>query len=525
VFNLLTASWLPVVRRHSGVCTIRLAQITDNHSDDPVISIAWPRPDFRIATLEFLIGLLTTACPPTQRAWDRWFASPPTSGDLDAAFAPFVPAFNLDGDGPRFMQDREDLQTDPSDIEQMLIETPGDATRQKNTDLLVHRDQIRTFGLPAAAMALYTLQSWAPAGGAGIRTGLRGGGPLVTLALPSPSPTLWELVWANVPAGGQTPEPDDFPLVFPWLAPTVQSRDATTVTPNDAHPLQAWWGMPRRIRLDFRDGDGQCGLTGASGTVHAVGWRQRPGGANYNAWGLKHPLTPHYRPKPGGEYLPTHPQPGGIGYRDWIGLVLSSKDGAKLPAACIATWRASRAPYGTRPRILAAGFDMDNAKARSFIEAEMPLNDAASDELAYDLVQAAEIVAGLLRMGVRSGLYSAGATVKLDALVLNTARERLWEETEAAFFTALRNNGPDARKDWLEKTLRPTAFRLFDDAVPLAPDADPAAAARISNARRGLGIALHGYGKMGEALMAALGFPPPERKSGAGGRGKKGKKP
>lgn len=525
MLNLLAASWLPVVRRHSGACTIRPAQIIDTHTDDPIISVAWPRPDFRIATLELLIGLLTTACPPSTRTWDRWFRSPPTPDALDEAFAPFVPAFNLDGDGPRFMQDREDLQTDPSGIEQMLIETPGDATKQKNTDLLVHRDQIGTLGRPAAAMALYTLQSWAPAGGAGIRTGLRGGGPLVTLALPSPSPTLWELVWANVPAGGKPPDQDDFLLVFPWLAPTVQSDDKTTVTPDDAHPLQAWWGMPRRIRLDFRDGDGRCGLTGAPDSVQVTGFRQRPRGANYNAWGLKHPLTPHYQPKAGGEYLPTHPQPGGIGYRDWIGLVLPSNDKNKLPAACIATWRDTRAPYGTRPRILAAGFDMDNAKARSFIEAEMPLNDTATDELAYDLVQAAEIVAALLRMGVRSGLYSSGATVKPDALVFSTARERLWEETEAAFFAALRNNAPDARKTWLEKTLRPTALRLFDDAVPLAPDADPTAAARISNARRGLDFALNGYGKMGEALMAALGFPPPDRKSGAGGRGKKGKKP
>ena len=35
-----------------------------------IIAIDWPRPDFRMATLELLIGLLATACPP--RDHDAW---------------------------------------------------------------------------------------------------------------------------------------------------------------------------------------------------------------------------------------------------------------------------------------------------------------------------------------------------------------------------------------------------------------------------------------------------------------------
>ena len=63
VLNLLTDAWLPVRRLRSGAGVISPAQLTEALDDDPVIAIDWPRPDFRIATLEFLTGLLATVCP------------------------------------------------------------------------------------------------------------------------------------------------------------------------------------------------------------------------------------------------------------------------------------------------------------------------------------------------------------------------------------------------------------------------------------------------------------------------------
>jgi CRISPR system Cascade subunit CasA len=135
-------------------------------------------------------------------------------------FEPLVHAFNLDGDGPRFLQDQEELDSDAQPIERLLIEAPGDSTADKKTDAMVHRDRFDSFGRPAAAIALYTLQVWAPSGGAGNRTGMRGGGPLVTLVLPGEKPTLWQTLWANVPTGGRAPAQDELPRVFPWLTAT-----------------------------------------------------------------------------------------------------------------------------------------------------------------------------------------------------------------------------------------------------------------------------------------------------------------
>jgi CRISPR system Cascade subunit CasA len=525
VLNLITDPWLPVRRLHSGRNTIRPSQISD--ADDPVIAIDWPRADFRVATLELLIGLLATACPPRDPdAWLELWDEPPNPATLDAAFAPIAHAFALDGDGPRFLQDLEELASDAEPIERLLIETPGASTTRNNTDLLVHRSRIANLGRAAAAITLFTFQSWAPAGGAGNRTGLRGGGPLTTLVLPPSETSIWHLLWANVPCG-TSPPAADLPRVFPWLAPTITSEGARVVTPQNAHKLQCWWGMPRRIRLDFSaEGPaGPCDLTGMPDTVRVASWRQRPRGPNYAAWGRVHPLTPHYASKAGGEYLPVHPQPGGIGYRHWLGFVLQSADGLRLPADAISTWRRDRMRDTGRDagRLIAAGYDMDNMKARAFVESEMPLPgapDAAAkqrlDELATRLVRSADLVASLLRSAVRAALFSPGATVRLDAELLSSVRENLWEQTEVPFFDALeraasRDVTEVERTVWRD-LLRRTALALFDEAAPLSAFSG-SAAPRIGRARRNLIFVLTGFGKDGVALFEILGLSAAEPKA------------
>ncbi|WP_268921332.1 type I-E CRISPR-associated protein Cse1/CasA [Siccirubricoccus phaeus] len=520
--NLLLQPWLPVLRQGGKHEMVRPAQIAE--ADNLVVGLDWPRADFRIAGLEFLIGLLATACPPEDGStWLDWWHSPPSPATLDAALAPFAHAFDLDGDGPRFLQDREDLVSDPEPIERLLIESPGASTLRQNTDLLVHRGRVARLGRPAAAMALYTFQGWAPAGGAGNRTGLRGGGPLTTLVLPGERPTLWQTLWANVPVRPEgPPAPEEYPLVFPWLAPTVTSEGNRGVTPEQSHPLQAWWGMPRRIRLDFAPGDQPCDLTGSRDGVQVTSWRQRPRGANYVGWGRVHPLSPYYAQKPGDAWLPVHPQPGGIGYRHWLGLVMRDREGLRLPAQSVHQWRETRERDVGRPgtRLLAAGYDMDNMKARGFVESEMPLPPAADKEkqenLATALILSANQVAAVLRSAVRQALFSPGATVKLEAELFSSLRERVWEATEAGFFERLAAQPEDAKASWLHE-LRRLALALFDEAAPLTPE-NGALAPRISRARRGLVFALSGFGKEGAALFGLLGLAAaqPKAKKGRG---------
>ena len=60
-------------------------------------------------------------------------------------------------------------------------------------------------------------------------------------------------------------------------------------------------------------------------------------GVNYSE-GFEHPLTPYYRQKAGTAKLPVHPNPGGISYRLWPGLVVSTEDRLREPARVIRHW-------------------------------------------------------------------------------------------------------------------------------------------------------------------------------------------
>jgi CRISPR system Cascade subunit CasA len=180
---------------------------------------------------------------------------------LATAFAPLGTAFSLDGEGPRFMQDAEDLPGTPESPETLLIEAPGESTLRNNTALLLKPGRVARLARPAAAMALFTLQTYAPSGGRGNLTSVRGGGPLTTLVLPGVTVPLWHMLWANVPQGKPAGANE---LVFPWLAPTRTADRFPSTTPVDVHPLQAFWGMPRRIRLEFTPNADRlaCDLTG-----------------------------------------------------------------------------------------------------------------------------------------------------------------------------------------------------------------------------------------------------------------------
>ncbi|PYD72707.1 type I-E CRISPR-associated protein Cse1/CasA [Novacetimonas hansenii] len=536
--NLISDPWLPV-RRRSGACdVIRPAQIVDGVADDPVVEFAWPRADLRVAAYEFLIGLVATACPPTdRRSWLGVWGRAPSVATLDDAFARIADAFWLDGPGPRFLQDHEDLSSGSEPVERLLIDAPGESTIKRNADLFVHRGQVGRLGRPAAAMALFTLQSWAPSGGAGNLTGLRGGGPLTTLVLPIEGGSLWNVIWANVPYGVPVKE-GAMGTTFPWMVPTIAGKGGRDVCADvNASLLQCWWGMPRRIRLDFENiADGICDLTGSPDAVMVTGWRQRPYGPKYAGWigmpygagGTVHPLTPRYRQKEGTDWLAVHPQPGGIGYRHWAGVVVESADANRLPASCVVAWRNERgrdAGLSENPRLLTAGFDMDNMKARSFVESEMPLPGTSDadrqevlDELARQCVTAAKQVADILRSCVRDALFGK-EKVSVDATGISNVQERFWMDTEGSFFAVLHgagtSTGDDAdlalKKSWL-RTLGQAAMKEFDATVTLEPDTAETEARRSALARRRLGAAISGMGKEGAKIMEILDIPLPVKK-------------
>jgi CRISPR system Cascade subunit CasA len=326
------------------------------------------------------------------------------------------------------------------------------------------------------------------------------------------------LLWANVPNGEPAAE-SALARIFPWLTKTRTSEDNKKVSPDlESTDKLVYWGTPRRIRLDFRSAHAGevCDLTGDADEVLVSSWRQRPNGANYD--NFRHPLTPYYNPKPKETmWLPVHPQPGGIGYRHFLGLVFAPDKAStsREPATTISLYRRERRGGVSAPwRLLAAGYDMDNMKARSFIEAQLPVFEAQSteqmqlhEETLTGLIEGADEVASLLRQAVRSALFSEGAKFDFSTGLFSNLIAQFWQQTESAFYQqaqqAAAGTARVAVSQEFLRHLRSTALRLFDEAVPITASDHPG---RVAQAARWFGLALHGYGKAGASLFAALGL-------------------
>ncbi|MBN1225444.1 MAG: type I-E CRISPR-associated protein Cse1/CasA, partial [Deltaproteobacteria bacterium] len=338
--NLINDRWIPIRRADGSTGKIAPWEITQGIHDEQkrIIAVASPRPDFDGALVQFLIGLLQTACTPeTEDVWWEWRETPPRLEKLQKFFNHFAPSFELEGGAPRFMQDYQHTElTETSEIAALLIETPGANTLKDNKDHFIKRGKIKQLCPDCAATALFTLQLNAPSGGQGHRTGLRGGGPLTTLVL---GETLWETCWLNVLIKPKYIRQDiisannEADQRFPWLSSKRTGKDTY---PGDIHPDQQFWAMPRRILLVAEDlpQAEACDLCEQETSQIYRKFKTKNHGINYMG-PYEHPLSPHYIKDNAPN--PVHPQPGGFGYRHWLGLVENSqgKTSERRPARVV----------------------------------------------------------------------------------------------------------------------------------------------------------------------------------------------
>jgi CRISPR system Cascade subunit CasA len=557
-YSLCQRSWLPLALRDGRRVQARLKDIASTIDGQDVVRIDTGRPDCDISLTELLIGLLAiTMGPEDTDQWLLHFHHPPTAEELASRLAPIERALTLDGPGPRFFQDLEELQSTSVSVASLFIDSPGENAIRENADHFVKRGRISKLSRAGAAIALVTLQTCAPAGGAGNRVSLRGGGPLTTLVIPGTKDgresTLWQRLWANVPAFSPIRD-GDAKRIFPWLTPTRTSNPANggvATTPEDVHPAQAFFGMPRRVRLLFQSNERRaaCDLLGIVDDVIVTAYISRPWGTNYVAWGRGHPLSPYYKQSAGDAgYLPLHLQSSRVGYRQWLGMVTETAD-LRVPASCIETFKHRAHDFDepekhirTKSRLLAAGYAMDKMKPLDFGEALLPLiitpqeeGDQAVNQTARNYVEAADKVAGQLSRSIRRALF--GPNIKPDrardlssSTMLRAAKIRFWAATENAFYDTIRDAGSriedavgageldnrlgdiatETGQAWLKAMAR-VAFSIYDDVAPLG-DIDGGKIKDVIDGRRMLTLMLAGHGKVGSALHQLLHLPVPEKK-------------
>lgn len=447
--NLLEDGWIPI-RRQSGLCEqIAPWQITEK--DDPIVAIDAPRPDFNGALLQFLIGLLQTVLAPVDEGeWLDRLENPPAPASLKDDFAKYQPVFNLDAKTGSFMQDFDDLgEVSVNGIGDLLIDSPGGNAVKENKDHFVKRGGIDQLCTSCVVTALYTLQTNAPSGGQGHRTSLRGGGPLTTLVKPDENSglpnDLWHSVWLNVLSKPgierRVANRDKTALadIFPWMAATRTSETITgqETTPLDASPLQMYWGMPRRIKIDWQhklDG-GECHICNRQTDVLVTQYKTKNYGTNYTgAW--QHPLSPYGLFKE--ELLPKHPQPGGFSYQHWLGWV----DSTDTQFNALAVERYKRLSYEWQEQLLlhVFGYDMDNMKPRCWYETTYPLISVPDQiRLAFAgnvqiLADASTEIAGYVRSCVKEAWFKRPGDAKGDVSYL---AQNFYQHTQPLFFGAV----------------------------------------------------------------------------------------
>lgn len=470
--NLLDAQWIPVERASGKRDWIAPHQITEQN--DPPVRLAATRPDFNGALIQFLIGLLqTTTKVDSQVEWEELFEAPPTPEQLKEQFKSVKFAFNLDGDGPRFMQDLK-LKYQPKDkskkkninakdasaddgnsgeyyeVSQLFIERAGEDEKIKdNTDHFIKRDGIKCVCYVCAATALLTLQINAPSSGRGYLTSLRGGGPLTTLIISKLTKSLWHDMWLNVDLkskffpGNEVPKNID--TRFPWLfdireiqpagvtarefegekktrAPSKKKETSAgkkarkekqpRVLPLKIDPVHVFWATPRRIRLVFSMSKmGECNVCHRNELLMNQ-YLTKNYGLNYPSENWQHPLSPYYKNKD--VLQPLHPQPCGFGYHHWLGWVLGTPSGkSKREPAKVVKRYLQDIHHDGQFQLWAFGYDMDNMKARCWYESTLPLYD-----LGFENKRAIEVL--------QDGIGKLVSAAELVVFFLRMAVQNSW---------------------------------------------------------------------------------------------------
>jgi len=279
------------------------------------------------------------------------------------------------------------------------------------------------------------------------------------------------------------------------LAPTrISGKGGEDTFPQDVHPFQMYWGMPRRIHLELNElSEGDCDLCGALTVPLVRHYVTRKNGVRYiGAW--EHPLSPHYLDSKSGMPMPAHAQPGGFSYRHWIAWTVKSKD--RLCARVVERFESVMCE-SEQLRLWAFGFDVDKMKARAWYETTVPLYLLPPGEqrdqfiVTIDrLIEAGVQVAGYLQSAVKEAWFKRPGDARGD---LSYLKQAFYDRTTGDFFVHLRSlhqaslSGMDAKRGlegWLA-TLRTEAERLFDEYAG-AGATNEENLARLSRAQIGL---------------------------------------
>lgn len=465
--NLLKDKWLPVVRRSGAREVVRVADIVDGIDSDPIVRVDACRPEFDACVTQFLIGVISTL-QLNEDLWMEWCSAPPDAAHLAAELDSIAYAFEMEGDGPRFMQAHPATAKaagKATKIGNALIGGANNSSAQIGADFYVMEPA--KISRSTAAMILITHSTTGYSKGGGFLGGLRGNSPVSVVAL-SANGTLWHDCLLNAEIEDVGVE-HDIRSAFPWMNP----EPTRPVTPAEVHPLHVLWPMARRVRLIFGEA-GVCDMTGEYDDVTVTGFTEPRGGIAYKG-GWRHPLTPAVLTKKDG-MRPLQMRPGAsFGWDVWPDLSYGGRGGDKAPA--VKRIELSHARRQAFSGVLwAHGFANDQAKVCSWMEAKMPLYDidGRMEAIMRAIVDATRKVSSMV-YGCASTATCVKRAGRKEGAVMSAklGDASLWARTEGDFIdlfqriTMASSCGDDISsmtEGWIGVLSR-HALALFDDLV------------------------------------------------------------
>ncbi|HFI8080682.1 TPA: type I-E CRISPR-associated protein Cse1/CasA, partial [Escherichia coli] len=237
--------------------------------------------------------------------------------------------------------------------------------------------------------------------------------------------------------------------------------------------------------------NGICDLCGEHHEALLLQMRSKNYGVQYDGW--IHPFSPYRQAvkDPSAPWLALKGQPGGLSYRDWLGLILEREDKFnKMQPAKVVRIFAKQKNLG----LWCFAWDMDNAKARCWYQHRLPLVCVTHQDQFVSVLNSVLNLAteslSLLKTALKSAWFENPKEAKVDFSMVEIA---FWQETEASFrslFNVLVNdpqrsekNTRNALRQW-EAELHTYIVNVFDWDAFSDPDCPDKILLRQLNARQ-----------------------------------------
>lgn len=270
--NLLEDPWIPVRADH-GAGTFQLLTYRSLLCEaGQRWQISLPRDDLELACLQLLVCMTQVMfLPEDDPALRRRLAQPLTPAEFDAGIAPFADWFDLDHPTQPFMQAHDVNAEKITPIQKLLVGLP----EGNNHAFFNEAGEVTHVSAGIAAIALFNQASNSPNWSGKYKGGLRGGGPITTLAFDA---DLRRMVWRNVLT---RPRVEDRQILVAgptrdkptWIEPIVGNA---TIQWNEIGLMRGLFWQPVRLRLVQSPQPLMCGVSGAESRSGYSGFIAEP---------------------------------------------------------------------------------------------------------------------------------------------------------------------------------------------------------------------------------------------------------